>query len=134
MKNNANVLDFFNKKFIGLSFVSFILFPFVLSAQPFSKTTVNSPFQQESQGLSAGTVQNNASQSTLAYSPFSPFAPSQSLQGNNTVLYGPGGEPIGGLPLENGSVVLLCFVLAYAFFRLIHTRFLNKRSNILSER
>ena len=131
MKNNAGILDFRNKKFIGLSCVFVILFPFVLTAQPFSNAAANMPFQQESQGATAGGgVQVDASQSALVYSPFSPFSPSQLPQGNNPVLYGPGGDPIGGLPMENGSVVLLGMVLAYVLFRLIHTRFGNRRARI----
>ena len=130
MKNNTGILDFFNKKFIGLSFVLIILIPFVLSAQPFSNAAANKPFQPGSEGAPAGGGQTNASQSALVYSPFSPYAPSPLPTGNSPVLYGPGGDPIGGLPMENGSIVLLGLVLAYVFFRLVHTRFWNKRTRI----
>ena len=130
MKSNVRFLDFFNKKIISLLFVVVALIPRGLGAQPFS--SANSSFQQ-GVGLSAGESQTDVNQSSLAYTPFSPFSssPAWPSQGNNPVLYGPGGDPIGGLPLENGSVVLLYLVIVYILLRLWHTRFSHKKVQVL---
>ena len=125
MKSNVRTLDFFNRKFVCLCFV-FVwvsLTPLGLTAQPFSST--NTSFQAGNLDLSSREGQTGVNQQGLVYSPFLPCSTSSSLSplGNTPVLYGPGGTPIGGLPLENGSIVLLYLVIAYAIFRLIHTRF-----------
>ena len=130
MENSVRFLDFFNKKIIGLFFAWMVLTPMGLIAQPFSDS--NSSFRQGSVGFSVGESQADVNQSAVVYTPFSPFPPPQSWssQGNNPVLYGPGGDPIGGLPLENGSIVLFCLAIAYALFRLVHTRFKHKQIRI----
>ena len=130
MKNNGGISDFFNKKFIGLSFVLIFLIPFVSTAQPFSNSTANMPFQEGTQGATSGGGAADGGQSlSLVYSPFSPLPLSQ-LPVDSPVLYGPGGDPIGGLPMGNGSAVLLAMVLAYVLFRLIHTRFWNRKTRM----
>ncbi len=131
MKDNAGILKFFKKKFICLNFAFIALMPFSLAAQTFSNPAGSSPFQQENPGVSVGATQAGVDQSGLIYSPFSPFSPTQLQNGNEPVLYGPGGNPIGGLPIENGSIILLGMVLGYALFRMIRTRMRYKKTQIL---
>ena len=108
----SNLIRSYNKKvflYVVLLAVS-CLGIFSLSAQVFqsSEPTVVFPAQEEASKAGSGGI----------YQPFSPFPPSQQ-SGNNPVLYGPGGDPIGGLPITNGVTLLFLCIIGYSTYKLI---------------
>ena len=114
-----------SKVFISIGLLALALFIFLPSqAQPFSGSS--SPTQ-----LFEGSVwifpQFTEPARGVAYAPLSPFSPSRQ-HSLSPVLYGPGGTPIGGLPISNGSLFLLGCVIIYAGWRFFRRRKLIKKA------
>ena len=117
-----------NKKIESILTVAFILFSFLpLQAQPFSGLSSPTQLSEGSTGIFPQTAEPSGG---VAYTPFSPFSPSQQ-NGLSPVLYGPGGTPIGGLPTSNGCLLLLGFVLIYSGWRFFKRRTLNKKACLI---
>ena len=123
MKTSVNLYSSKNKTLASVLTFIFVLFTFLsLHAQPFSGQL--SPTQL-TEGSAEIFQQSAEPAGGVAYTPFSPFSPSQQ-NGLGTVLYGPGGTPIGGLPTSNGCLLLLGFVLMYAGWRFFKRRRVKK--------
>ena len=87
---------------------------FSIKAQIFQPPETAPVFPTQEETLQAGSE---------VYPPFSPFHLPQPLGNpNKPVLFGPGGEPIGGLPATNGAHLLFLGVIVYSFYRLITQR------------
>ncbi len=71
-------------------------------------------------GISYYSGEETGGASSLAFTPFE----SSSYDGlsESPALYGPGGDPIGGLPVGNDVCVLSACVFAYAFYKLLRRR------------
>ena len=129
MKTSGNLFESQSKKFASIVALALVLFSFLpLQSQPFSG--LSSPTQ-----LSEGSTWNvppsaEPTGGGIAYTPFSPFSPSQQ-NGLSPVLYGPGGTPIGGLPTSNGCMLLLSFVLIYSGWRFFKRRKVSKKACII---
>ena len=129
MKRIVVIWNLVSKQLIVLSLVLTPFIPLNLVAQSFPVSQGNGYFQPGGIGMPSGEMPANGNQLGTVYAPFSPYSPTQLPQGNNPVLYGPGGNPIGGLPMGNGSIVLLSLVVAYVLFRLVQTRF-NRKARV----
>ena len=91
--------------------------------------SLNAQVFQPPEPASVFPAQEVASSESGVYQPFTPFNPSQQLGGTNPVLFGPGGEPIGGLPATNGAHLLFFGVLVYSVYKLITQRKNPKKLN-----
>ena len=108
-----------NKGFLSVIAFILVFFAFLtLQAQPFSST----PMPTQLSGGNVGIFPQFTEQAAgVAYTPFSPFSPSQQ-NGLGPVLYGPGGTPIGGLPTSNGNLLMLGLVIIYSGWRFFKRR------------
>ena len=107
----------------------FIICPqLALQAQPFAGSGGGSSPFQEPGGIGWSSTPSGDLPAGVAYSPFSPFSPSSS---SSPVLYGPGGNPIGGLPISSGHWLLLGLVLMYAGWRFFKRRQVDKKAYLI---
>ncbi len=126
----SRIFHAFSNRAVRLCFTALFIPFFTALAQPFSDV----PPSPESNGIVWNSTTTAVGQSAGSmYTPYSPFSPvSPSLQnGDNPVLYGPGGNPIGGLPISNGHWILLSLVLVYSIWRFFKRRETDKKLRII---
>ena len=76
---------------------------------------------QQSQNTSGVFSGQEAFAPSQAFSPFAPSQQTLNKQGElfDPALYGPGGNPIGGLPMKDGAQFLFFAVFGYCIYKIL---------------
>ena len=110
----ANLIYLYNRNIV----ISVVL----LAVSSLCALSLNAQVFQPSESTLVFPAQEEASRTGSVYQPFAPFTPYQQLGDTNPVLYGPGGDPIGGLPIANGAHLLFFCVIGYSIYKLFSQR------------